>query len=169
MEDWTGKGFAGLRLGIVATPLPPLTTLLDDPLRILRSIRFAARRASIDLGRYCYRPCSNTIGSYFHGLRGREQSPWLGPFEHGLICRTECCVHRTAQAFIVRTVFCCCSSSSRRLFCRHGGHCCRRRRGRRFRRLVLRRRSIETLPRPPPPHSVSRRRRHGLCISFGQL
>jgi tRNA nucleotidyltransferase (CCA-adding enzyme) len=43
VEDWTGKGFADLRRGIVATPLPPLTTLLDDPLRILRSIRFAAR------------------------------------------------------------------------------------------------------------------------------
>jgi len=43
VEDWTGRGFDDLRKGIVATPLPPLTTLLDDPLRVLRSIRFAAR------------------------------------------------------------------------------------------------------------------------------
>lgn len=43
VEDWTGRGFQDLRKGIVATPLPPLTTLLDDPLRVLRSIRFAAR------------------------------------------------------------------------------------------------------------------------------
>ena len=43
VEDWTGRGFDDLRRGIVATPLPPLTTLLDDPLRVLRSIRFAAR------------------------------------------------------------------------------------------------------------------------------
>lgn len=43
VEDWTGRGFADLRRGIVATPLAPLTTLLDDPLRVLRSIRFAAR------------------------------------------------------------------------------------------------------------------------------
>jgi tRNA nucleotidyltransferase/poly(A) polymerase len=43
VEDWTGRGFADLRRGIVATPLAPLTTLLDDPLRVLRSVRFAAR------------------------------------------------------------------------------------------------------------------------------
>lgn len=43
VEDWTGRGFTDLRRGVVATPLSPLTTLLDDPLRVLRSIRFAAR------------------------------------------------------------------------------------------------------------------------------
>lgn len=43
VEDWTGRGFDDLRKGIIATPLHPLTTLLDDPLRVLRSIRFAAR------------------------------------------------------------------------------------------------------------------------------
>lgn len=43
VEDWTGRGFDDLRKGTVATPLPPLTTLLDDPLRVLRSVRFAAR------------------------------------------------------------------------------------------------------------------------------
>ena len=49
VEDWTGRGFEDLRRGIVATPLPPLTTLLDDPLRVLRSVRFAARlRFSMD-------------------------------------------------------------------------------------------------------------------------
>jgi tRNA nucleotidyltransferase/poly(A) polymerase len=43
VEDWTGRGFDDLRRGVVATPLAPLTTLLDDPLRTLRSVRFAAR------------------------------------------------------------------------------------------------------------------------------
>lgn len=43
VEDWTGRGFDDLRRGVVSTPLAPLTTLLDDPLRALRSIRFAAR------------------------------------------------------------------------------------------------------------------------------
>lgn len=43
IEDWTGRGFDDLRKGVIATPLHPLTTLLDDPLRVLRSIRFAAR------------------------------------------------------------------------------------------------------------------------------
>jgi len=43
VEDITGRGFEHLRKGIIATPLPALTTLLDDPLRVLRSVRFAAR------------------------------------------------------------------------------------------------------------------------------
>jgi tRNA nucleotidyltransferase/poly(A) polymerase len=43
VEDWTGRGFDDLRRGVVSTPLAPLTTLLDDPLRTLRSVRFAAR------------------------------------------------------------------------------------------------------------------------------
>ena len=43
VEDFTGMGFEHLRQGLVATPLPALTTLLDDPLRVLRSVRFAAR------------------------------------------------------------------------------------------------------------------------------
>jgi tRNA nucleotidyltransferase/poly(A) polymerase len=49
VEDWTGRGFQDLRKGVISTPLHPLTTLLDDPLRVLRSIRFAARlRFTID-------------------------------------------------------------------------------------------------------------------------
>ena len=49
VEDWTGRGIDDLRKGVVSTPLPPLTTLLDDPLRVLRSVRFAARlRFSMD-------------------------------------------------------------------------------------------------------------------------
>lgn len=43
VEDMTGRGLEDLKKKIVATPLPPLTTLLDDPLRVLRSVRFAAR------------------------------------------------------------------------------------------------------------------------------
>jgi len=43
VEDLTGNGLNHLSRGIISTPLQPLTTLLDDPLRILRSVRFAAR------------------------------------------------------------------------------------------------------------------------------
>ena len=43
IEDLTGCGVKDLFDGIIATPLLPLTTLLDDPLRVLRSVRFAAR------------------------------------------------------------------------------------------------------------------------------
>ncbi|XP_024526540.1 CCA tRNA nucleotidyltransferase, mitochondrial [Selaginella moellendorffii] len=43
VEDFTGRGAMDLKLGKIRTPLPPLVTFLDDPLRVLRSIRFAAR------------------------------------------------------------------------------------------------------------------------------
>jgi hypothetical protein len=37
------QGVADLRVGLLRTPLPPEETLGQDPLRILRCIRFAAR------------------------------------------------------------------------------------------------------------------------------
>lgn len=43
IEDLTGHGQEDLISGLVRTPLPPSVTFLDDPLRILRAVRFAAR------------------------------------------------------------------------------------------------------------------------------
>lgn len=43
VEDFTGMGLQDLHNRIVRTPLPPLVTLTDDPLRCLRAIRFACR------------------------------------------------------------------------------------------------------------------------------
>ncbi|KAL1749131.1 hypothetical protein HDZ31DRAFT_28242 [Schizophyllum fasciatum] len=43
VEDHTGKGLDDLRSGTVRTPLPPRETFLDDPLRVLRCLRFATR------------------------------------------------------------------------------------------------------------------------------
>ncbi|KAJ8612503.1 hypothetical protein CTAYLR_003688 [Chrysophaeum taylorii] len=43
IEDWTGKGWDDLRAGVLRTPLDARVTLLDDPLRALRGVRFAAR------------------------------------------------------------------------------------------------------------------------------
>ncbi|KAL9072967.1 MAG: hypothetical protein Q9161_003189 [Pseudevernia consocians] len=43
VEDCTGRGFQDLDRGIIRTPLAPLQTFKDDPLRVLRGIRFASR------------------------------------------------------------------------------------------------------------------------------
>ncbi|WFD28718.1 CCA tRNA nucleotidyltransferase [Malassezia nana] len=43
VEDWTGHGLDDLRAGLVRTPLEPAATFEDDPLRILRCVRFASR------------------------------------------------------------------------------------------------------------------------------
>lgn len=43
VEDFTKKGLDDLKNGVIRTPLPPRQTFLDDPLRLLRVIRFATR------------------------------------------------------------------------------------------------------------------------------
>ncbi|KAG6388840.1 hypothetical protein SASPL_150276 [Salvia splendens] len=43
VEDFTEKGIKHLKSGKIVTPLPPKQTFLDDPLRVLRAIRFGAR------------------------------------------------------------------------------------------------------------------------------
>ncbi|EAW19237.1 tRNA adenylyltransferase [Aspergillus fischeri NRRL 181] len=43
VEDLTGRGFSDMRDKIIRTPLEPYQTFKDDPLRVLRLIRFASR------------------------------------------------------------------------------------------------------------------------------
>lgn len=43
VEDFTGRGLNDLRSKLLKTPLEPFQTFKDDPLRVLRAIRFASR------------------------------------------------------------------------------------------------------------------------------
>uniref|UniRef100_A0A7I4DW91 Poly A polymerase head domain-containing protein n=1 Tax=Physcomitrium patens TaxID=3218 RepID=A0A7I4DW91_PHYPA len=43
VEDLTSQGIKDLKAGIIRTPLPPKETFLDDPLRVMRAVRFGAR------------------------------------------------------------------------------------------------------------------------------
>lgn len=43
VEDFTGQGVKDLKKKILRTPIDPTVTFLQDPLRILRAIRFAAK------------------------------------------------------------------------------------------------------------------------------
>ena len=43
VEDFTARGLQDMQLKLIKTPLPPFQTFKDDPLRVLRHIRFASR------------------------------------------------------------------------------------------------------------------------------
>ncbi|KAG9237210.1 putative poly(A) polymerase [Amylocarpus encephaloides] len=43
VEDFTRKGLNDMAVGIMRTPLKPYQTFIDDPLRVLRIIRFASK------------------------------------------------------------------------------------------------------------------------------
>lgn len=43
IEDFTGRGLEDMKNRILRTPLEPLVTLIDDPLRAFRVLRFACR------------------------------------------------------------------------------------------------------------------------------
>ncbi|KAL9586985.1 MAG: hypothetical protein Q9203_003669 [Teloschistes exilis] len=43
VEDLTGRGLEDMKRGVLKTPLSPYQTFKDDPLRVLRAVRFASR------------------------------------------------------------------------------------------------------------------------------
>jgi hypothetical protein len=76
IEDLTGRGVEDMKLGIIRTPLPAKETFLDDPLRVLRAVRFASRfgfsldeslieAASDSKVRFCLLQCFETLGQKF--------------------------------------------------------------------------------------------------------
>lgn len=43
VEDYLGTGLSDLKKGLIRTPINPIITFKDDPLRILRAVRFATK------------------------------------------------------------------------------------------------------------------------------
>ena len=43
IEDWTNKGLNDLKIGLIDTPIEAKITFKDDPIRILRMLRFAVK------------------------------------------------------------------------------------------------------------------------------
>ena len=41
--EYRSQGLDDLKNGVIRTPLPPRQTFLDDPLRVIRCVRFASR------------------------------------------------------------------------------------------------------------------------------
>ncbi|KAF7006052.1 hypothetical protein CFC21_021124 [Triticum aestivum] len=89
VEDFTLRGIDDLKRGLIATPLPAKATFLDDPLRVLRAIRFAARfnfalsdelkeaasdeKVKLELGRKISRECvGNEINLMMSGKHPAE-------------------------------------------------------------------------------------------------
>ncbi|KGG50058.1 tRNA nucleotidyltransferase [Mitosporidium daphniae] len=59
VEDWTGRGLRDLSVGLIRTPLPSSAIFMDDPLRILRVVRFASR-FSFEIDKEIYDSLLNT-------------------------------------------------------------------------------------------------------------
>ena len=79
IEDLTGKGLLDLCDRIIRTPLPPDVTLLDDPLRLLRTIRFACRfqfRIAPELIQACQRD------DVRHALKDKVSWAWTSQSPH---------------------------------------------------------------------------------------
>ncbi|KAJ3221315.1 CCA tRNA nucleotidyltransferase, mitochondrial [Clydaea vesicula] len=73
VEDFTNKGINDLQKGLIRTPLNPMQTFLDDPLRVLRVIRFASRLGySIDSD-VCEAAKSEEIKVSFQNKISRER------------------------------------------------------------------------------------------------
>ncbi|WIA39536.1 hypothetical protein OEZ86_005625 [Tetradesmus obliquus] len=69
VEDLTGQGLEDLRQGLLRTPLPPQETFKDDPLRVMRAVRFATRF------NFAPDPAILTAAASEEGLEGAYRKP----------------------------------------------------------------------------------------------
>jgi tRNA nucleotidyltransferase (CCA-adding enzyme) len=61
VEDWTGRGVPDLRARRLVTPLDAHVTFQDDPLRVLRAVRFAIRYHLTPHADLVHAACDDTI------------------------------------------------------------------------------------------------------------
>ncbi|EZG82421.1 putative tRNA nucleotidyltransferase [Gregarina niphandrodes] len=60
IEDFTGVGMNDLRQGILRTPLDPVQTFMDDPLRVIRVVRFASKLPNTRCHDSVYQACNHS-------------------------------------------------------------------------------------------------------------
>ncbi|XP_071708414.1 tRNA nucleotidyltransferase cca2-like [Rutidosis leptorrhynchoides] len=73
VEDYTGRGLDDLKCGRIVTPLIPKKTFLDDPLRVLRAIRFSARFEFDMVEEVKIAAVDNDVKTAISGKIGRER------------------------------------------------------------------------------------------------
>ncbi|CAI9282913.1 unnamed protein product [Lactuca saligna] len=73
VEDFTKRGLDDLKFGKIVTPLPPKVTFLDDPLRVLRAIRFSTRFGFEMLEELKVAALDNDVKSAILGKVSRER------------------------------------------------------------------------------------------------
>lgn len=81
-------GIQDLKDRVIATPLPPLSTFLDDPLRVLRAVRFGNHLDKADVGgntRLSGSQCSLPSACKVHGLYVVTLLPSFDPFFYGFM------------------------------------------------------------------------------------
>ena len=71
VEDFTNKGINDLENGIIETPIKPEITFTDDPLRILRMLRFAIKykfRIGNDINNYIEKNKEDIINNFYKNI-----------------------------------------------------------------------------------------------------
>jgi tRNA nucleotidyltransferase (CCA-adding enzyme) len=113
VEDWTRQAIQDLRQGLVATPLEAYQTFHDDPLRVLRAIRFAVRydmKMDADLQTACRH---QQIHNELHRKVSRER---VGKELEGMLsgkgARPKVALETILHLKLAGSVFCLPSSSS---------------------------------------------------------